>query len=117
MAWKKGESGNPQGRTARRLITTHIERELLQAAKDAEGRNDVTKARKIAEQVVRMAEEGDRWAIKFVTERTEGKPDQHVSIGRSVQELTDDELTNIATGRSEGVAGETPSAPVSRELH
>ncbi|HEX8106720.1 MAG TPA: DUF5681 domain-containing protein [Kofleriaceae bacterium] len=113
MAWEKGKSGNPAGSPKRRLITSHIERELLQAA--AEG--NVTKARKIAEQVVSMAEGGDKWAIQFVTERTEGRPDQHVSISRSVRELTDADLTAIATGSGEGAVGEAGGAEVPSRVH
>lgn len=113
MAWEKGKSGNPAGSPKRRLITTHIERELLQAAADG----NATKARKIAEQVVKMAEEGDKWAIQFVTERTEGRPDQHVSISNSVRELSDADLTDIAAGSSEGAAVEAGSAQVASKLH
>lgn len=117
MAWEKGKSGNPAGPQKRRLITTHIERELLQQAKDATDKQDVTKARKIAEQVVKMAEDGDKWAIQFVTERTEGRPDQHVSISRNVRELTDADLADIAAGSGEGVVGETGSKEVASQLH
>lgn len=117
MGWEKGKSGNPAGPQKRRLITTHIERELLQQAKDATDRQDVTKARKIAEQVVKMAEEGDKWAIQFVTERTEGRPDQHVSIGRNVRELTDADLADIAAGSGEGVAGAQDGPQEPSQLH
>lgn len=113
MAWEKGKSGNPQGMRKRRLITTHIERELLVA--DETG--NATKARKIAKQVVKMAEEGDKWAIQFVTERTEGRPDQHVSISNSVRELSDADLADIAAGSSEGAAGEAGGAQGASQLH
>lgn len=114
MAWEKGKSGNPAGNQRRRLITNHIERELLHAS---EGNPDATKARKIAEQVVKLAEDGDKWAIQFVTERTEGRPDQHVSISRSVRELTDADLADIAAGSSEGVAKQESGAEVPSKLH
>lgn len=113
MAWEKGKSGNPQGMRKRRLITTHIERELLVA--DETG--NATKARKIAEQVVKMAEEGDKWAIQFVTERTEGRPDQHVSISRSVRELTDADLADIAAGSSPGAAESQDGEEVPSKFH
>lgn len=111
--WKKGQSGNPAGPGKRLLITTHIERELLQAAQTG----NATKARRIAEQVVKMAEEGDKWAIQFVTERTEGKPDQHVSIRNSVRELSDADLADIAAGSSERASGEAGSAEVPSSVH
>lgn len=113
MAWEKGKSGNPAGSPKRRLITSHIERELLIAAGDG----NVTKARKIAEKVVKLAEEGDKWAIQFVTERTEGRPDQHVSISRSVRELTDADLADIAAGGSEGAVSTQSSPEVPSQLH
>lgn len=117
MAWEKGKTGNPNGRTARRLITSHIERELLLKAKNAEATGNATKARAIAEQVVKMAEEGDKWAIQFVTERTEGRPDQHVSISRSVRELSDADLANIASGSGEGAVEPKDGEEVSTVVH
>lgn len=111
--WKKGESGNPKGTKSRRLITTHIERELLQAANDG----DVTKARQIAEKVVQMAVDGNTWAIQFVTERTEGKPDQHVSITRNVKEISDGELADIATGSGEGASESPVCTEVASSVH
>lgn len=115
--FRKGQSGNPNGRPKRELVTTHIERELLQPAKEANQSGDVTKARKIAEQVVKMAEEGDKWAIQFVTERTEGRPDQPVSIRESVRELSDADLANIAAGSGDRASEPSPSAEISSKLH
>lgn len=111
--WKKGESGNPNGRPKRRYISHEIEKELLLLNE----RGDKTKAREIAEKAVELARTGNPWAIQFVTERTEGKPDQHVSIVREVRELSDAELSGIAAGSSEGASGETGSAEVSPSVH
>lgn len=109
--WKKGESGNPAGTAPggqrRKLITSHIERELMQMAEDASNDQDATKARRVAEKVVQLALAGNPWAIQFVTERTEGKPDQNVNITRTVRELSDADLANIAARGSEG----TPRPP------
>ena len=99
--WKKGQSGNPGGRPKRELVTTHIERELLREMDD---NPSVTKARAIAEKVVAMALGGNPWAVQFCTERTEGKPDQHVSISATVAELTEDDLRNIAARSGDGTA-------------
>lgn len=93
--WVKGQSGNPTGRPKRELITHHLERELLQLA---DGTGTATKARKIAEKVIELAQNGNPWAVQFVAERTEGKPEQVVSIKREVNELPDDELNDIAAG-------------------
>lgn len=113
MAWQKGQSGNGGGSQKRRLITGHIERELLQAAKAGE----TTKARAIARKVVEMAEDGDRWAVQFVTERTEGRPDQHVSISSNIRELSDGDLANIAAGCGEGTASEADGEEVPARVH
>ncbi len=113
MAWQKGQSGNPTGQRKRRLITGDIERELLKAVDDG----NTTKARKIAENVVNMAVAGDQWSIQFVTERTEGKPDQHVSISRNVRELTDADLTDIAAGGGEGVTEQASGPEVPSSVH
>lgn len=78
---------------------------------------NTTKARRIAENVVNLALEGDKWAIQFVTERTEGRPDQHVSVAREVRELNDADLADIAAGSSEGVAEPQDSAPVASSVH
>lgn len=86
-------------------------------ADDAEGKADITKARRIAEKVVAMAVAGNPWAVQFVTERTEGKPDQHVSISASVKELSDADLAAIAAGGGDRAPDEAPSPQVSRELH
>ena len=109
--WEKGKSGNPAGAAKRRLITSHLERELLEAV------DDTTKARKIAQKIVDEAVAGDHWAIQFVTERTEGRPDQHVSISREVREVSDGELVDIATGSGNGASGEKESTPVPSKLH
>lgn len=111
--WKKGESGNPKGGKSRRLITTQIERELLTAGADG----NATKAREIAMKAVQMAVEGDRWAIQFVTERTEGKPDQTVSLRQHVREISDAELASIASGSGDGITESQDSPPVPAGLH
>ena len=109
------QPGNKLGGSTRkrRLITDHLERELLQAV---EG-EDVPKARKIAQKVVDRAVAGDAWAIQFVTERTEGRPDQHVSITRSVQELSDADLADIALGSRDGTAQTQESASQPSSVH
>ena len=113
MAWEKGQSGNGGGSQKRRLITGHLERELLKAV---EG-EDTTKARKIAQTVVDKAVAGDPWAIQFVTERTEGRPDQHVSIAREVKELSDADLADIALGSRDGTPDTQDGAEKPSRVH
>lgn len=113
MPFQAGQSGNPSGSTKRRLITNRLEIELLKAVDNG----DKTKAQAIAEKVVEKAVNGDQWAIQFVTERTEGRPDQTISIVRNVREIADADLADIAAGSSEGASGETPSAEVASSVH
>lgn len=111
--WEKGKSGNPAGPAKRRLITSNIERELLQAFED----KNITKGRRIAEQVVELALGGDKWAIQFITERTEGKPEQTVNVRQAVEELTDDELAAIAAGSGEGTLIEKGGEEKPTQVH
>lgn len=70
MPWKKGESGNPGGRPKHaKLLTDAIRMELAR---------DPKRARRIAVQLLDMAEDGDVNAAKLVFERLEGKPDQQI---------------------------------------
>ncbi len=113
MAFQPGQSGNPGGSTKRRLITNRLEIELLKAVDDG----DKIKAQVIAEKVVDKAVAGDPWAIQFVVERTEGKPDQNFSVTRNVREITDADLANIATGGGEGIALAPDSAEIPSSVH
>lgn len=113
MTWKKGQSGNPRGAPKRMLISSNIERELLQAADDG----DVTKARLIAKKVVALAVSGEPWAIQFVTERTEGKPEQRIDITRHVRDLADEELLAIAAGSGDGAATAQDGAQEHQPIH
>ena len=63
--WKKGESGNPNGR--RNSFT-----DLLNEIGDQE-KDDRSKRFKIMSKLYAMAEKGDLNAIKFIVERIEGK--------------------------------------------
>lgn len=93
----KGKSGNPAGRPKKDLVTAHLERELLAL----DGSTNATNARRVAEKAVELAKQGHPWAVQFVTERTEGKPEQVVSIRQEVTELDDSELQHIAAGSSD----------------
>jgi hypothetical protein len=66
-AWKPGQSGNPNGRPKKGNAITDIIRELG---------DQKDRRRKILEKAYIMAEEGDKWAIKFIAEYDQGKPIQ-----------------------------------------
>jgi hypothetical protein len=66
--WKKREK--------RRLITNALEREIVQFEDDKRGVKQGEAASKIAKNIVEMALDGDKWAVEFIADRTEGKPQQ-----------------------------------------
>lgn len=77
--------------------------------------------RAIAKNVVELATKGDWRAVEEVANRIDGKPSQSVDVTgliehRDVTDITDDQLADIATGRSTGTAeaqtGETQSPGV-----
>lgn len=113
MAWKKGESGNPNGRPRRTIVTDCIVRELLSAAEDGDG----DKARSLAKSLVSRALNGDMRAAEICLDRVEGKPDQTIHVRRTARELADDELNNIAAGSSNRAAEPQESPEVTSSVH
>ena len=87
MAWKKGESGNPGGRSER------VVAEAIRAAVNAI--DPVTKRKRllaIAEKVVDLAVAGENWAVQMVADRLDGKPHQESTVNinnRTLPELAD----------------------------
>ena len=71
MPFKKGQSGNPNGRPKSSKLFGDA---LRLAINGAEG--DQAELRKIAEQLVKKAVEGDLTAIKEVADRLDGKAHQ-----------------------------------------
>ena len=62
---------------------------------------------KIAQKIIAKALDGDNYAITEIGNRIDGKPPQSVELsGRinSARDLSDDQLTDIATGGSAGAA-------------
>jgi hypothetical protein len=70
--WEKGQSGNPKGRKANDRCLTRVLRQGLKQ-KDADGNRNIDV---IAEKVMSLARQGERWAVEFIAERVEGKPVQ-----------------------------------------
>ena len=66
--FKKGQSGNPKGRPKKENAISDILNRLLDTPKD-----DKTQREILLERVLQMALKGDRWAINFIADRTEGK--------------------------------------------
>jgi len=76
--------------------------------------------RKIAERVVEGALAGDKDCWQEIGNRLDGKAAQYVEVVGEIKhahELSDDELADIATGHSEGAAGEAGSEGQSSQFH
>jgi len=71
--FKKGYSGNPNGRRPRELTIPDILREVLDEEVDGKTRMNI-----IMKRVVQKAYEGERWAVEFIANRLEGTPKQTI---------------------------------------
>ena len=84
--WKKGESGNPNGRPKKEYAIPDMLRSIL--AEDdkmiAEKRSNLES---ICRTAVNQAKGGDKDARNWISDRTEGK-----AIDRIIQKIDDDEL-------------------------
>ena len=75
MTWKKGESGNPNGRPKKGLAWADVLREI--ADEEVKGKDEkMTKMDAIARMVFKKAFEGDLGAINILMDRIDGKPRQ-----------------------------------------
>jgi hypothetical protein len=83
MAWKPGESGNPEGAKRHRLWIATLER----AIKAEDGK----RLRDAAEKLLTKAAEGEPWAIKELGDRLDGKARQQI-------EAVDDQGRTLAIG-------------------
>jgi hypothetical protein len=77
---------------------------------------------KIADTVVRAAGAGDMWAIKEIGDRVDGRAAQSSEVtvheGRKrVEELSDAELADIASGRGSGTADAESGPSEPAEIH
>ncbi len=68
--WKKGQSGNIKGRRSNKLMT-----EMLRTAL---AKGDVTE--KIIAKLIKLALDGERWAVELIFDRIDGKPIVRVDI-------------------------------------
>lgn len=103
--WKKGQSGNPNGRPKGRSMTAELERQL--ASGDT--------MEKIVKATLLLAAKGNGVALRTVWDRIDGRIEQQVSV-RQVSELSDAELMEKLatyglslheTGASDGASEET----------
>ena len=102
MAFKKGVSGNPGGKSREKLFTDALRLELNRT--DPNDKDERKKVNKLAEKLVECAiEDKQSWAFQQIADRLEGKPvqivDATVDDHRTLHQFSDAELTAILRRR------------------
>lgn len=93
--WEKGQSGNPNGRPPKVKCLT----DLLRSGLAEKGRDGKPKMQLVVDRVIRLALQGERWAVELIYERLEGKPAQALT-------LTGDEKRPVTFRYIDGNKGE-----------
>src|SRR6516165_8107836 len=98
MAFKKGVSGNPGGKSREKIFTDALRLELNRI--DPNDKDKRKKVNKLAEKLVECAiEDKQSWAFNLIADRLEGKAaqqiDHNVIDNREISEYSDAELTAI----------------------
>lgn len=75
MGWKKGESGNPHGRPKKGNTLTEVLLELAELKREGD---DKPRKEMLAAKLWDIAIEGDTVAIKYIYDRIDGKPTEHL---------------------------------------
>ncbi len=81
--FKPGQSGNPNGRPKKALLSDALRRQLAEAV---QGAPEKTIAEHIARALIREAVAGNVQAIREVGDRTEGKPAQAIALDLDVRD-------------------------------
>jgi hypothetical protein len=102
MAFKKGISGNPGGRSREKIFTDALRLELHRV--DPQDKDKRKKINLLAEKLVECAiEDKQPWAFQQIADRLEGKPVQVVDATlddhRTLDQFSDAELTAILRRR------------------
>jgi hypothetical protein len=102
MAFKKGISGNPGGRSGEKIFTDALRLELNRI--DPNDKEKRKKVNTLAEKLVECAiEDKQAWAFQQIADRLEGKPvqvvDATVEDHRTVHQFSDAELSAILRRR------------------
>jgi hypothetical protein len=101
MAFKKGISGNPGGKSKHKIYSDALRFEVNRIDPNDPNRRKVNA---LAEKLVSCALAGEGWAFKEIGDRLEGKPMQPVEHSgtddrTSIEQFTDAELTAIMRSR------------------
>lgn len=107
MAFEKGNKLGAKGK----LFDGALKRAIAQ--------DDGVRLREAAEQLLTLAAAGEQWAVKELADRLDGKATQVIDavVSKRAQELTDDELADIALGSGEGATGPAQSAGQPTGIH
>jgi hypothetical protein len=109
MAFKKGISGNPGGRSGEKIFTDALRLELNRI--DPHDKEKRKKVNMLVEKLVRCALDGEGWAFNMIADRLEGKAaqqiDHNVIDSREISEYSDAELNAILRRRVGVVAVES----------
>jgi hypothetical protein len=103
MPFKKGQSGNPGGRVNDKPFAEALR--IVMAEEDPVRKK--RRLRVLAEKTYDEAMAGQGWAVQTIADRLDGKPTQESTLNvirARANELSDDELADIAAGSSEGTA-------------
>ena len=100
MAFKKGISGNPGGKSGHKIFTDALRLEVNRIDPKNPDRKKISA---LAEKLVNAALiDGESWAFQQIADRLEGKPTQMVETGddrTDIDEFSDAELTAILRQR------------------
>lgn len=96
-AWKKGQSGNPNGRPKKGQTLTDLANEYLNGTEPGE---KVTRKEQFVRSVAVMAKKGDMAAIRLIWNYIDGMPVQKTEIDgqirtRDFEDLSDEELQEL----------------------
>jgi len=110
MAFKKGISGNPGGKSREKIFTEALRLDLNRV--DPNDKEKRKKVNILAEKLVECAiEDKQAWAFQQIADRLEGKPvqvvDATVDDHRTLHQFSDDELTAILRRRVGAVLEES----------
>jgi hypothetical protein len=110
MAFKKGISGNPGGRSGEKIFTDALRLELNRI--DPNDKEKRKKVNRLAEKLVECAmEDKQAWAFRQIADRLEGKAaqqiDHNVVDNREISEFSDAELSAILRRRAGVVSVES----------
>ena len=101
MAFKKGISGNPGGKSKHKIYSDALRLEVNRIDPNDPNRRKINA---LAEKLVSCALAGEGWAFKEIGDRLEGKPMQPVEHSgtddrTSIEQFSDAELTAIMRRR------------------